>query len=212
MKFKNLNDDEGSENQIDAGNGTLENPGDRVIIGNTTPRYQYGLTLGANYGGFDLNVMLQGIGKRDTWLNKNAIFPFGGAASTDAVFRPIFYNQTDYWKPTSTDPEDPNYMVAENPNASHFRIYDLMQNSESNTRVSDKYLQKSNYLRVKNVTLSYSFPQRWLRGLAVQQIKLFSSVENLATYSSLPKGYDPESLGWTYPFYRTISFGANINF
>lgn len=212
VKFKNLMDDEGSENQIDAGNGTLENSGDRVIIGNSMPRYQYGLTFGANYGGFDIDVMLQGIGKRDTWLNKNAIFPFGGAVSTDAVFRPIFYNQTDYWKPISTDPEDPNYMVAENPDAEHFRIYDLMQNSQSNTRVSDKYLQKSNYLRVKNVTLSYSFPKRWLQGFAVQQIKLFSSIENLATFSSLPKGYDPENIAWTYPFYRTISFGANINF
>ena len=65
MKFKNLRDDESSTNVITSGDNTFDNPGDRKVIGNTTPRYQYGINLGANYAGFDLNVILQGTGKRD---------------------------------------------------------------------------------------------------------------------------------------------------
>ena len=69
VKFKNIRDDENSTNRIDAGDGTLNNPGDRVIIGNNANRFQYGINLGASYKGFELNVFLQGVGKRDVWLS-----------------------------------------------------------------------------------------------------------------------------------------------
>ena len=78
--------------------------------------------------------------------------------------------------------------------------------------MSDKYIQNAAYLRVKNVTLSYSFPSSLLRKVALDQLRLYVSVENLATFTSLPKGYDPESLSWSYPFYRTWSVGASITF
>ncbi len=212
IKFRNLNDDAGSVNQIDAATSTISDPGDRKIIGNTTPRYQFGSTLGAAYKGFDLNILLQGVGKRDYWLSGQSIFPFAGSGATDAVFNPIYSNQTDYWKPISTDLSSPDYMVAENPNAKLFRIYNQMENVGSNTRVSDKYIQNAAYLRVKNVTLSYTFQQKLIQNLHMQKLKIFASVENLATISSLPKGFDPESLSWGYPFYRTVSFGASVTF
>lgn len=60
LKFKNLRDDDKSTNQIDSGDGTLDNPGDQKVIGNSLPKYLYGITLGANYKGFDLNIMMQG--------------------------------------------------------------------------------------------------------------------------------------------------------
>jgi len=69
VKFRNLKDDENSTNRIDAGDGTLANPGDRQIIGNNRIRFQYGINLGVNYKGFDLNVLLQGVGKRDVWMS-----------------------------------------------------------------------------------------------------------------------------------------------
>ena len=62
VKFKNLRDDDTSTNVITSGDNTFDNPGDRKVIGNTTPRYQYGINLGMNYAGFDLNVILQGTG------------------------------------------------------------------------------------------------------------------------------------------------------
>jgi TonB-linked SusC/RagA family outer membrane protein len=149
VKFKNLNDDAGSTNLIDGATSTLTDAGDRKIIGNTTARFQFGSNFGLNYAGFDLNVMLQGVGKRDYWLSDYSIFPFGGMAAAGAVFQPVFYNQTDYWKPISTDVTSPDYMVAQNPNAKLFRIYNQMENVGSNTRASDKYIQNAAYLRVK---------------------------------------------------------------
>ena len=207
VKFKDLD----GNGVIDAGGSTLENPGDREIIGNSTSRYQFGGNLGVSWKGLDLNVLLQGVGKRDYWLAGAALFPFG-AAGADGVFWPLYYNQTDYWSAVSYDPQSPDYMVAKNPDAKLFRVYGQDGNAGSNARVSDKYIQNAAYLRVKNVTLSYSFPSSLLRKVALDQLRLYVSVENLATFTSLPKGYDPESLSWSYPFYRTWSVGASITF
>ena len=207
-KFKNLR---GEENIINIGANTLDDPGDRKIIGNSTSRYQFGANLSVGYKGFDLSVMLQGVGKRDVAMGGHALFPFG-AAGADGVFHPVYSNQTDYWQAISYDPEDPNYMVAKNPNASLFRIYGQEGNVGSNTRTSTKYLQDGSYMRIKNMTLSYTFPTEWINKIHLNQLRLYVSVENLATFTSLPKGYDPESLSWSYPFYRTWSIGANVSF
>jgi len=206
-KFKDLNGD----GIINTGAGTFEDPGDRKIIGDRTPRYQFGANMSVGYKGFDLSVMLQGVGKRDYTLGGHALFPFGGGGA-DGVFHPVYYNQTDYWKAISYDPADPNYMVPENPNARLFRIYGQAANSGSNTRSSDKYLQDASYMRIKNMTLSYTFPKNWIEKIHLNQLRLYVSVENFATFTDLPKGYDPENLSWSYPFYRTWSFGANISF
>ena len=63
IKYQNLRDDGSSTNRIDTGDGTFDNPGDRKIIGNNSLRLQYGINLGVNYKGFDLSVLLQGVGK-----------------------------------------------------------------------------------------------------------------------------------------------------
>lgn len=197
MKFKNLSDASGVKNEINAGNNTVSDMGDMTIVGNNKARFQYGANIGVNYAGFDLSVILQGTGKRDYWLGQN-LFPFGGnkdAARNSALMS----HQTDYWTP-------------ENPNARYFRIYDQLENSASNTRISDKYLQSAAYMRIKNITLAYTFNKEILTKLHLGQLKMFASAENVATISSLPNGYDPERLQWGYPFYRTISFGLNLSF
>lgn len=206
-KFKDLDGD----GEITPGASTLEDPGDRKIIGNSTSRYQFGVTGGISWKGFDLDIILQGVGKRDYILGGSALYPFG-AAGADGVFQPIYYNQTDYWRAKSYDPESPDYMVAANPDAKLFRIYNQEQNIGSNTRNSDKYIQNAAYLRVKNITLGYTFPSKLVQKLSVSQLRLYAGVENLCTLTSLPKGYDPENLSWAYPFYRTCSVGATITF
>ena len=206
-KFKDLD----GNRIINTGAGTLEDPGDRKIIGNSTQRYQFGANMSVGYKGFDLSMMLQGVGKRDVSMGGHALFAFGGGGA-DGVFHPVYYNQTDYWKAISYDPADPNYMVPENPNAKLFRIYGQAGNSGSNTRTSTKYLQDGSYMRIKNVTLSYTFPTEWIKKIHLNQLRLYVSVENLATFTDLPKGYDPENLSWSYPFYRTWSVGANVSF
>ena len=206
-KFKDLNGD----GIINTGAGTVDDPGDRKIIGNSTSRYQFGANLSVGYKGFDLSVMLQGVAKRDVTLGAHALYAFGGGGA-DGVFHPVYYNQTDYWRAKSYDPSSPDYMVAENPNATQYRIYGQGGNSGSNTRTSDKYMQDGSYMRVKNVTLSYNFPTAWIQKIHLNQFRMYVSVENLGTFTSLPKGYDPENLSWSYPFYRTWSVGANISF
>ena len=103
-------------------------------------------------------------------------------------------------------------MVAKNPNCELYRVYGQIGNAASNARVSDKYLQNAAYLRIKNLTLAYTLPQAWVRKATLANVRLYVSCENLATFTSLPKGYDPESMSWSYPFYRTWSFGANVSF
>lgn len=168
--------------------------------------------LGVNWKGFDLSVMLQGVGKRDYVLEGTSIFPFGGASSDGGAFFPLYANQTDFWQAKSYDPESPDYMVAKNPNCELYRVYGQRGNAASNARVSDKYLQHAAYLRVKNLTLAYTLPQAWVHKVMLSKVRLYVSCENLATFTSLPNGYDPESMSWSYPFYRTWSFGANVSF
>ncbi|MGN1211484.1 MAG: SusC/RagA family TonB-linked outer membrane protein [Candidatus Cryptobacteroides sp.] len=198
---------------INAGSNTLDDPGDRKVIGNSTPRYEFGANIGFSWKGIDLGIMLQGVGKRDCILPTEAVFPFGASDRIEYQFSAVYANQTDYWRAKSYDPESPDYMVAANPDAALPRIYGQLENSVSNRRASDRFIRNASWLRIKNVTLSYSFPQPLLaRTKVIQGIRLYASVENLATFSSLPKGYDPEALRWDYPFYRTWSFGAQIKF
>lgn len=208
MKYRDLD----GNNIISSGSSTLTDPGDRKVIGNNTSRYQFGANFGISYKGFDLSAILQGTGKRDYWIGGASIFPFAGAGAGDAVFQPLYYNQTDYWTALSYDPADPNYMVAANPDAKIFRIYNQGNNVGYNTRYSNKYLQNASYLRIKNVTLGYSLPKALIQKILLSQAKVYVSAENLATFTSLPKGYDPETLYRGYPFYRTISFGVNLTF
>ena len=206
-KFVNLNDDRGTN-----GLNTVDSPGDQKVIGNSTPRYNFGVNLGVSYKGFSLSAILQGTAKRDVWIGGMSLFPFGGSAK---AYYPVFYNQTDYWEPMGScdgqyTENDREYWVAKNPDASLYRLYSNMQNHGSNQRASTKYLQNGAYMRLKNITLAYTFPKALISKVSLSALKVFVSAENLATISSLPKGYDPERLSWGYPFYRTLSFGLNV--
>lgn len=210
-KFVNLNDDRGT-NEINSGLNTVDSPGDQKVIGNSTPRYNFGVNLGVSYKGFSLSAILQGTAKRDVWIGGMSLFPFGGSAK---AYYPVFYNQTDYWEPMGScdgqyTENDPEYWIAKNPDASLYRLYSNMQNHGSNQRASTKYLQNGAYMRLKNITLAYTFPKALISKVSLSALKVFVSAENLATISSLPKGYDPERLSWGYPFYRTLSFGLNV--
>lgn len=78
-KFVNLNDDRGT-NEINSGLNTVDSPGDQKVIGNSTPRYNFGVNLGVSYKGFSLSAILQGTAKRDVWIGGMSLFPFGGSA------------------------------------------------------------------------------------------------------------------------------------
>lgn len=205
VMYKNLRDDEANEsvNQIDNGRDNVNDPGDRSIIGNETPRYQYGATAGVSYKGFDLSVFLQGTGKRDTWLEGDLRFPL-----SNGTFGTVYSHQLDFWQPI--DPENGNWNPI-NPNAEFPRLYNQINGmDDSNYRIQTKYLANAAYLRLKNVTLGYTLPKEIVNRISLSNIKVFFSAENICTWDKLPKGYDPERLNWGYPFYATYSFGINV--
>lgn len=194
IKYKNLRDDENSKNVIDTGDNTVENPGDRKIIGNSKARLQYGVNGFANWKGLGFSFILQGVGKRDAWIGGDITFPMPGQFST------VYKHQVG------------KIWTENNPNAFYGRIYENAGSSQgANQRISDKFLYNAAYLRVKNVTLSYTVPDKYLQSIFIKNLKAFVSTENLFTFDHLPTGIDPENLGWNYPYSRTISFGINFN-
>ncbi len=209
IKYVDIN----ADGEITDGNNTLEDPGDRSIIGDLSPRYQFGVNLGAEYKGFSLSVFLHGVGKRDVWLKSNYDvegdgknehlndFRFGSPEIfwPGLNFQPgIFSSVLDYWTP-------------DNPNAYFPRMYDHGGgNTGYNGRVQTKYMQNGAYTRLKNITLGYTFPKNICQSLTLSNLKIFFSGENLFTWDHLPKGIDPELNDFKYPYYRTLSFGINV--
>ena len=194
IKYANLSDDDNSLNMIDTGDNTVDNPGDRQIIGNSEARFQYGLNGYANWKGFGLSFLLQGVGKRDAWIGGDITFPMMSQYST------VYEHQVgEIW-------------TENNPDAFYGRIYENGGSSQgSNQRVSDKFLYNAAYLRVKNISLSYVVPNKYLQNIYLKNLKVFLSTENPFTFDHLPKGIDPSNLNWGYPHPRTISFGINFN-
>mgnify|MGYP003471965446 FL=1 len=89
MSYADLNKD----GKVDFGNNTVGNTGDRRIIGNSTPRYQYGVTLTAEWKGFDLSMFWQGVGKRNLMLGDNFFWGFTGAVQSS-----IFKDHLNYFR------------------------------------------------------------------------------------------------------------------
>jgi len=190
--------DRNGDSVINAGANTVGDPGDRMIIGNSTRRLQYGINGSISYKNFDLSFFLQGIGNRDVWISNAVFWPYL------EQFAGLFEHQLDYWTVTNT-------------NAYYPRMYgNASGNTGTSRNVQTKYLSNGAYFRVKNIGAGYSLPQRWLQKIKLTQARLFFSGENLFTFDHLPEGLDPEASdlgsGGIYPFLKKFSFGINISF
>ena len=175
VKFVDVNGD----GYIDAGTGTNGNPGDRVVIGNTTPRYQYGFRVGADYKGFDLAVFFQGVGERKIWGSGQLAIP-GFSAKEGAMPQAIASN---YWKPDRTD-------------AFYPRAWDLGGSNEGYTmRTQSKYMLNMAYFRIKNMTLGYNLAPSVLKTIKLSRVRFYVSLENFFTFDNL-RGLpiDPEAI------------------
>ena len=190
---------------------TVDNPGDLKIIGNSTPRYKFGLDLDAAWKGFDVRVFFQGVLKRDYWLDGNMMF----GATNNRWQSGFFESQMDFYR-TADD------FWGENTNSFLPRPLFTAQNQEKQTR----YLQNAAYCRLKNLQIGYTIPARITQKIGMSNLRIFFSAENLFTITSLPDSFDPEVLGtgygnWggaatstakTYPLSRTFSTGLSVNF
>ncbi|MGN7722134.1 TonB-dependent receptor [Chitinophaga sp. 22620] len=186
IRYLDLNKD----GEISPGESTVGNPGDRRIIGNSTPRYQYGVNLFAQYKSFDLSVFVQGVGKRDVMPNDNAFWGFYSEWSVP------FNYMKDHWTP-------------ENPDAYFPR---LRFGGGSNFQTQTKYLQSGAYARLKNVSLGYSLPSDLLQRIKMKSLRVYVTGQNLFEVTNLFKAYDPETIGFgTYPLSRSVSFGLQLS-
>ncbi|PCH71367.1 MAG: hypothetical protein COC06_01660 [Bacteroidales bacterium] len=203
IKYKDLNGD----GMINEGNETLDDPGDKKVIGNTNRRYQFGLNAYATYKDFDFSFALNGVGKRDLPLKGDLIWGYQGQ------FDHIYKHQLDYWTPDNRDAKYPR-MYGSNGVGSNY--------GESR-KVQTKYLSNGAYLRIKNITLGYSLPQTLLTKLNIEKLRLFVAGDNLFTFDDLPKGVDPDytragsdkpytTNSGAYPIMRSFSFGLNVTF
>ncbi len=181
---------------VDAGKSTINDPGDRSIIGNTTPRYSYGLTLDADYKGIDFSIFFQGIGKRDMWIGSNYFWGING----DMWQSSPYTIHRDRWSPENPDGYFPKY-------------YMNSQNGK-NTQTQTRYLQDASYLRIKNLQLGYSLPKKWMDKIGFDKVRVYVSGENLATFTNLLKVMDPEfgNDPKIYPLQRTWSGGLSVTF
>ena len=191
--YKNFDDD---KETIWSGEGTADNPGDQRIIGNSTPRFHYGITAGLTWKGLDFSIFFRGVGKRDYWRTDQMAWPGGGWGS-------LFKETLNFWTPSNT-------------NAFYPRVYaNDGVNTGRNHWKQTKYLADASYLKLQNITLSYTFPKAWSDRIYFDEVKLFFSGENLYTWDHLPEGLDPDMLSkgsWQYPFMRRFSFGINVTF
>lgn len=170
---------------IDKGKNTLDDHGDLKVIGNMTPRYQFGLTLGADYKNFDLSVFFQGVAKRDLWLTGNMFWGFDTWAQCS-----ISPEHLDYYR----DVESEKYVgLGMNTNAYFPRPY-LSNEKDKNYQAQSRYLQNGAYLRLKNLQFGYSLPKNITEKIKMEKVRFFFTGENLFTLTGrFPKGMDPET-------------------
>lgn len=202
IMYKDLDGD----GKISGNTKTLSDKGDLSVIGNTTPRYNFGLNLDAAWKGFDLRIFLQGTMKRD-YLPSSSSTMFWGA---------VGYWQTNFYKPHLDyfRGEDTTSPLGPNTDSYYPRPLENGRNRVSQSR----YVQNAAYCRLKNVTLGYTLPSSLTRKFYVNNLRLFVSGENLLTFTKLVDTFDPETIGvgnWdgcTYPLSKTCSLGVSVTF
>lgn len=189
-KYKDL-DGDGRLSAL--GNGT-KGAGDARYLGDTNPRYNFGVNLGAGYKGFDLSAFIQGTGRRTMFLEQEARAPFTQP----------WYQSAEYWygKTWTTERTDAKYpAITANPS-----LRDYNYAYSTNTR------HEVGYVRMKNLQVGYTFS---LHSVKIDKIRVYFSGEDLFEFHNAPGGWDPEDLNGNYvdyPFTRNYSFGASLVF
>lgn len=204
--FKDLN----GNGKIDAvGDDTALNPGDRKIIGNNSRRYPYAITGGIGWKGFDVSLFFEGVGKRDLIIGTGGTSNFLAWPHTNtdnpSAAATVLKHHLDYWTPENTDAYYPRLGNQDGIN----------QGTDGfNRRTQTKYLMDASYIKLKNITISYSFPSVVLeKTKVVKAFKIFFSGDDLWTKHHMYEGMDPEQttdINELYPFMKKFSFGFNI--
>jgi TonB-linked SusC/RagA family outer membrane protein len=209
-------DDTNGDGFVNFGDNTVTNPGDRRIIGNSTPRYTFGINLGAEWNNFFISAFFQGVAKQD-W------FP-----STEAG---VFWGQ--YNRPYGKLPRWhlDNHWTPDNPNALLPRYVSRLANRQGGIlrEAQTRYIMDASYIRLKNLQIGYNLPQRLIQKIHMANARVYVSGENILTWASLykiTKDIDPENTGpsdqlftttnagdgYNYPIMKSVIFGLSVTF
>ena len=197
-------DDVDDSKKVDIGKGTLDNHGDLVRIGNSTPRYHYGITVNMAWMGFDFSMFWQGIGKQNIYPGGNNMMFWGPYARAYSSFIPKDF-PAKVW---STD----------NRGAYFPRPVADLARELAMSKPNDRYLQDLAYCRLKNLTFGYTLPKSLTKKAYLEKVRVYFSGENIFITSKLKSDYlDPEQMtydsnGRVYPFSKTFSFGLDVSF
>ena len=223
-------EDKDGSGTIDYGENTADNPGDMSVIGNSTPRLCYGLNLNASWKGFGLSLFFQGVGKRDWYPSLDCAYFWGKYNRPYGLYPKI--HTVNRWTEDNPDPD------AFWPRTNSYLTTDTSGLLIKGT--ADRYLVDASYCRLKNITLDYSFPKKWLDKAGIEGLRVYVSGENLLTFTPMRKwtdNMDPEVIssgdadfngantklgtsawrgdqadGNSYPMLRSITFGVNLSF
>jgi len=193
---------------------------DRTFLGNPAPKFTFGFNNYFAYKGFDLNIFLNGsVGNKAVNLIRRTF--------TDPMRNSnLLKEATDIALIGMHDPEvgDEELSNVYIVNADRAKVQRVTTSSANdNNRISSRFIEDASYLRIKNISLGYTFPRKWLRHLQIDNIRLYVNIQNLCTISGY-KGYDPEigALNYNvllrgvddarYPSQRIYTFGLNFNF
>lgn len=229
IKYKDqLTVDTDGDGIPDAGDGVIDE-NDRVNLGSPLPLFTFGWTNTFRYKNFDLSIFLNGsYGNKIMNYNALALTHMNSAwinqlnsVSDRAKLVPIdpdkVYTDGSKWYDDIT-----NVKVA-NPGTKTPRA--SINDPNDNDRISSRYIEDGSYIRIKNLTLGYTFPKKWVSKARIENIRLYCNIQNLYTFTKY-SGYDPEvgastqdSTGLTYgidngryPSPTMYSFGLNITF
>ena len=175
------------------GDGKIDNF-DQTWITEAVPNYSYGLNLGANYKGFDLQVFFQGVQGLQAYNNIKFRTDFASlAAGENWGARTL-----DAWTPTNTGSTIPAVSLI---------------NTNNENRASTYFIENASYMKLRNLQLGYSLPNTLVEKVKLQGIRVYVQAQNVFTVKS--KGYtapDPEVTNYQYPIPRIFTTGLNVTF
>lgn len=211
VKFKDLNGD----GVISSGNGTTSDMGDLKVIGNSTPRYQYGFRLGGSWKGIDIDMYFQGVGKWSQWSTGAFVMPFSRGADG------IYASQMDYWTEENTDAWWPRLY----PGSGRSGTQPGMATGAYNFYPQSRYLIDRSYLRFKTLTVGYTLPQSLTKKWYIQKLRVYFAADNLCelinnSFAPVDPEIDSSEVtgnpngvwGRVAPMMRSISCGLQVTF
>ena len=220
--------DKNGDGVINGGKGTADDKGDIIKIGNQLPRYEYAFHIGGDWKGFDLDMFFQGVGKCDMWTVSSMVIPFAQAPNDIYYGHMTSHNSVIYddaWNITGYVVDQGNTYPRLYPGCYADNNVSGIGSGQNNFLPQTKYLQDLSYLRVKNITLGYTFPREWTSKAYIQRLRLYFSGDNLFFLHRGNKNtspFDPEinttewsgsnTVGRTNPIQRSYSFGLQVTF